>query len=190
MAAKVMGAADLFAKRGLDGAKMNDIATATGIPRATLYYHFEGKGAVFSYMCDLIFDAFQEAVADALNLPGSAAERLSHVIRAQISVYAAFPIAFQAIHLDLGRAARRPEIIEQSERAYIRPVAKLLEEGAADGSLRKVNKPRAVAAALLGAMSVVTGQALSPRDENGAAELHEAMMSLVLQGLEARPQDC
>jgi AcrR family transcriptional regulator len=46
MTAKVMAAAQLFAERGLDGATMSDIAEVTGIPRATLYYHFEGKEAV------------------------------------------------------------------------------------------------------------------------------------------------
>jgi TetR/AcrR family transcriptional regulator len=185
MASKVLAAADLFAERGLDGVKMSDIATATGIPRATLYYHFDGKQAVFAYMCTLIFDVFEEAVSTALDSSGTAAERLSLVIRAQIDVYANNPMALQALHLDLGRAAGGPDIMEQSARSYLRPLTKLLEEGVADGSLRKVAKPRAVAAAILGAASIAAEQTLSPKDKDGASELHEAMVSLVLRGLGA-----
>ena len=66
MAAKVLAAARLFAERGLDGATMSDIAEATGIPRATLYYYFEGKEAVFACMCGLVLDRFEEVLAAAL----------------------------------------------------------------------------------------------------------------------------
>jgi TetR/AcrR family transcriptional regulator len=96
--AKVMTAASLFIERGFDGAKMNEISAVTGIPRATLYYHFEGKEAVFSYMCTVIFDAFEEAVSKEFNGPGTAAERLSRVIRAQLGLYASYPIALQALY--------------------------------------------------------------------------------------------
>jgi len=184
MAVKVMAAAALFAERGLDGATMSDIAEATGIPRATLYYHFDGKEAVFACMCDRVFCEFEEAVAVALSGPGSAVERLGRVVRAQLACYAAYPAAFLAIHLDLGRAVRRAEIGERAARAYLRPVAKLLEEGAADGSIRQAVNPRAVAAALLGA--VASAAALLPANGQPGADLQEAMMLLVL-GLDARP---
>lgn len=187
MAAKVLGAAELFAERGLDGAKMNDIAAATGIPRATLYYHFEGKEAVFSYMCTVLMDIFEEAVSAALTGPGNAAERLSRVIRAQIDIYAAYPMALQAVHLDLGRAARRPEIFKRAAHAYVTPVAKLLEEGSADGSLRRVARPRTMATAILGAMTIAAEQTLPSSDERAVSELHKTMMSLVLQGVGTTP---
>lgn len=180
-----MAAAPLFAEHGLDGVTMSDVATATGIPRATLYYHFEGKEAVFACLCTLVFDQFEDAVAAALSGPGSAVERLSRVLRAQLDLYAAHPEAYRAIHMDLGRAARRAEIADRAARAYVRPVTKLLEEGAADGSIRPVEKPRAVAAALLGAMTSVA-VLLSP-DKRSAGDLHQAVTLFVLQGLDTGP---
>ena len=63
----------LFAERGLDGATMSDVAAATGIPRATLYYHFASKEEVFSYMCGTVLDALYQAVAEALQSNGNAA---------------------------------------------------------------------------------------------------------------------
>ena len=179
-----MAAAALFAERGLDGATMSDIAAATGIPRATLYYHFDGKEAVFACICDRVFCEFEEAVAAALSGPGSAAERLGRVVRAQLDCYTAHPAAYLAIHLDLGRAVRRAEIGQRAARAYLRPVARLLEEGVADGSIRPVVSPSAAAAALLGA--VASAAALLPGDRH-AADLHETMMMLVLHSLDARP---
>ncbi|MDT3439867.1 MULTISPECIES: TetR/AcrR family transcriptional regulator [unclassified Pseudofrankia] len=185
ISAKVMAAAELFAERGLDGAKMSEISAATGIPRATLYYHFEGKEAVFSHMCGVVFDAFEEAISTALNGPGNAAERLDRVIYAQIDIYATYPVALRALQLDLGRATRRPELIERASRAYLRPVVKLLEEGAADGSLRPVARPRAVAAAILGAMTIAAERTLPINGKDAVSELHREMTLFVLQGMRA-----
>jgi AcrR family transcriptional regulator len=187
IATKVMAAAELFAEHGLDGAKMSDILEVTGIPRATLYYYFEGKEAVFSYIGTVVFDAFEGAVSEALGGPGNAAERLNRVIRAQLDIYATYPIAFHALQLDLGRAARRPDLIERAARAYLRPLVKLLEEGVADGSLRPVEKPRAVAAAILGAITIAADQTLSRTDDESVSMLHEQMTSLVLEGMRPRP---
>jgi TetR/AcrR family transcriptional regulator len=186
MAAKVMTAAQLFAERGLDGATMSDIAEVTGIPRATLYYYFEGKEAVFACMCALVLDRFEEVLSLALSGTGSAAERLGRVVRAQLEFCAAHPAAFLAMHLDLGRAARRAEMSQRMIRSYLRPVAGLLEEGVTDGTMRPVDNPRVAAAALLGAATTAVEQALLSSDEQSVTELYEPIMSLVLHGLDAR----
>ena len=99
-----MAVAQLFAERGLDGATMSDIAEVTGIPRATLYYYFDGKESVFACMCALALDRFEEVLAGALSGTGSAADRLGRVVRAHLDFCAAHPAAFLAMHLDLGRA--------------------------------------------------------------------------------------
>jgi TetR/AcrR family transcriptional regulator len=187
MAAKVMAAARLFAERGIEGTTMSDIAEATGIPRATLYYYFEGKEAVFAGICGLVLDGFEAAIAAAIAGPGPAAERLGRVIRAQLDYCAANPAAFLAIDLDPGRSARRAELSERTVRAYLRPVARLLEEGAADGTIRPLGDPRAIAAALLGAVVTAVEHALLSTGERSVQGLHEPILSLILHGLDARP---
>ncbi len=182
-----MAAAQLFAERGLDGATMSDIAEVTGIPRATLYYYFDGKEAVFACMCALALDKFEEALSVALSDTGSAAERLGAVVQAQLDFCAAHPAAFLAIYLDLGRAARRAEMSERIVRAYLRPVVKLLEEGVADGTMRPVANPRTTAAALLGATITAVENVLLAADKQSVTELYEPIMSLVFHGVDARP---
>jgi hypothetical protein len=92
------------------------------------------------------------------------------------------------MHLDLGRAARRAEMSQRILRSYLRPVAALLEEGAADGTMRPVTSPRVAAAALLGATTTAVEQALLSADEPSGPDpsviaLYEPIMSLVLHGL-------
>lgn len=43
IAERLPAAADLFADKGLNDSKIEDVAAATGVPKATLYYYFAGK---------------------------------------------------------------------------------------------------------------------------------------------------
>jgi len=160
-AAKVMRAAELFADRGLDNTKVEDIAAATGIPQATLYYYFEGKEEILSYIFGVVLDAVAAAVNGVLEQPGTAAESLVRAIEAHLGVFAEYPKASQALHFDLGRAARRPEIAARTASAYIDPIAAILRAGAADGSLRPVADPQVTAVTLLGATSTAAIHALA-----------------------------
>jgi TetR/AcrR family transcriptional regulator len=185
MAAKLRLAAPLFVERGLDATTMSDIAAASGVPRATLYYHFEGKDAVFACIIESVSRALETAIRAALETPGTAAERLGRVVVAQLSVYESDPAAFLATHLELGRTLRLEGMKERVDRGYIQPVARLLEEGMADGTIRPVGHPSAVAAALLAAVGGAAS-VLLPVDGQRVADIHDAMMLLMIHGLPSK----
>jgi AcrR family transcriptional regulator len=189
MAGKLMAAAELFADRGLDDTKTEDIAAATGIPKATIYYYFEGKEEVLSFIFGVVLDALHDAVTGAVARPGTAAARLEGVIEAHLGVFAAYPKASQALHFDLGRAARIPEVAERSNASFIAPVSALLREGAVDGSLEPVADPRLTAIALLGMISTAAIHVLALEPEDSLDSLRAAITPLVLDGLRARGPD-
>ncbi len=139
MREKVLGAAALFADFGLDATKMEDVAAATGVPKATLYYHFAGKEDILAFLFSEILDEVARAVDAAVAADGDAATRLRAVVVAHLEVFERFPAASRALQFDLGRAARIPLIVERTEAAFLGPIRALLDEGAADGSLRAVS---------------------------------------------------
>jgi len=126
MREKVLSASELFADHGLDATKMEDIAAATGVPKATLYYHFEGKEAILAFLFTEVLDELEAAVGAATRTGGSAAERLHAVVIAHLGVISAFPAASRALQFDLGRAARLPAIADRVEAAFLGPVRSLL----------------------------------------------------------------
>jgi TetR/AcrR family transcriptional regulator len=183
MAGKLMAAAELFADRGLDDTKTEDIATATGIPKATIYYYFEGKEEVLSFIFGVVLDAVHEAVTGAIAGPGTAAERLARVIEAHLQVFAEYPKASQALHFDLGRAARRPEVAQRSNESFIAPVTALLREGVSDGSFKPIAEPRLTAIALLGTISTAAIHVLALEPTDPVDSLVAVITPLVLDGL-------
>jgi TetR/AcrR family transcriptional regulator len=180
---KLMAAADLFAARGLDASKMEDVAAVTGIPKATLYYYFTGKEEILSYLFQTVLRAVHEAVTTAASDGGSAAQRLHGVITAHLRVFAEYPTASRALQFDLGRAARLPEIATSVEASFIGPVTALLRDGARDRSLRPVTHPRMVAIALLGAVTTVGLNGMTPEHPGSVEALADLLSGLVLDGL-------
>src|SRR3546814_15748910 len=105
LADKLTSAAGGFAV-AFDDIRMEDIASARGIPRATLYYYSPGKDDVLAFLLRSMLDALQVSVDPALEVLGHTRARLRAVMRAQFGPLAAPPAAAQLLLMHLGRAAR------------------------------------------------------------------------------------
>jgi len=182
---KIMGAAELFADFGLDATKMEDIAAATGVPKATLYYYFKSKEDILAFLFTEILDEIARTVDAAVASEGNAAQRLRATILAHLKVYQDFPAASRALQFDLGRAARIPLIDKRTDAAFLGPVRKLLQEGAKDGSLRDIAHPRLAAVAILGAVTTVGINAIAPGATRRIDEVADDVVDFVMQGVSA-----
>jgi AcrR family transcriptional regulator len=183
MRVKVLAAAELFAENGLDATKMEDVAAATGVPKATLYYYFAGKEEILTFLFNEILDEVAKATDEALKTDGTGADRLRAAIVGHLRIFEEYPAASRALQFDLGRAARTPLIDERIEAAYRGPIRTLLEQGAADGSLRQVEHPRLIAVAILGAVTTVGINAISLGHARSLEEIADDVIGFVLEGV-------
>lgn len=78
-------AAKVFAERGYHGATTQDIADVLGIRQASLYYYFPSKEAALEVVCARSAEGFLRTAQAIAAGPGTAAERLSALIRGHIS---------------------------------------------------------------------------------------------------------
>ena len=189
LASQLYGAADLIAERGLDGTKIEDIAEATGIPKATIYYHLDGKNAVLEFLLGDLLDMIAGAVGVAVSSDENARTRLEAAVAAQLGVMLEYPSLCRALVGDLGRATRLPELAVALRAAFYEPIEQLLTDGVSDGSLRRVADPSVVALSVFGAITVaglsraVEGPSLDQAAD--AARLSSAICGLIFDGLGA-----
>lgn len=187
LASQLYGAAELIAERGLDGTKIEDIAEATGIPKATIYYHLDGKNAVLEFLLGDLLDMIAGAVGVAVSTDEDARTRLEAAVAAQLGVMVEHPFLCRALVGDLGRATRLPDLAEALRSAFYEPIEKLLSDGVADGSLRQVADPGAVAMSVFGAITVAGLSAAvegsSTEASADAARFSAAICELILDGL-------
>jgi AcrR family transcriptional regulator len=190
LASQLYGAAELIAERGLDGTKIEDIAEATGIPKATIYYHLDGKNGVLEFLLGDLLDLIAGAVGVAVTTAEDARTRLEAAVAAQVGVMLEHPFLCRALVGDLGRATRLPELAVALRAAFYEPIEQLLADGVSDGSLRQVADPAAVALSVFGAITVtglsaaVEGPSTDPCA--AAARYSAGICELLLDGLSAR----
>jgi AcrR family transcriptional regulator len=175
-------AAGRIADEGLEHTRVDDIAALAGIPRATLYYHFAGKEEILAHLLTDVVSAVARAVHAAAEGLGSARQRLTRVVEAQLAVMAENPATCRALLAEFGRVERIPALATAIEDAYYAPVRRLLDEGARDGSLRRVDSSvgsRFVLGAVTvnGLARIVRDDAVDPR------KLAREVMALLLGGL-------
>lgn len=187
LASKLYDAAELIAERGLDGTKIDDIAEVTGIPKATIYYHLDGKNGVLEFLLGDLLDLVAGAVGVAVSGPDDARTRLQAAVVAQLGVMLEHPFLCRALIGDLGRAARLPELALRVHATFYEPIEQLLAEGVADGSLRQVADPSTVAMSVFGAITIA-GLSVAVEESGNdpaanAVRLGAAISELILHGL-------
>lgn len=178
-------AATVFADRGFDHTRIEDLAEATGIPRATIYYYFSGKEEILAYLLGRMLTLVAEAVAAAAAAPGTAAERLTGVLRAYLQVMADHPDCNRALAADTGRAARMPELAATIREGFHEPVRALLAAGEADGSLRRCEDPETAASAIYGAVLMAGLHYLLADNRLDVDRVTPSVAGLILSGLDA-----
>jgi AcrR family transcriptional regulator len=187
LATRLYGAAELIADRGLADAKIDEIADAAGIPKATLYYYFSGKDEILAFLLADVLELIAGEVGTAVSAPGSARERLESAVEAQLRVMLEHPAVCRALVGDLGRATRLPELAMALQTAFHQPIEDLLAEGVSDGTLRGVEHPGVVALSIFGAITVaglsvaVEGPSNNPAKD--AAHAAASICDLLLNGL-------
>ena len=70
-AALLDAAENEFSAKGVTRTTLNDVATAAGMTRGAIYWHFKDKGALVQAMCDRVFLPMQALLNEIAASPGN-----------------------------------------------------------------------------------------------------------------------
>ncbi|HST41980.1 MAG TPA: TetR family transcriptional regulator [Conexibacter sp.] len=136
-----------FARHGYAGATIERIAREAGLSRVTLHRRGIDRDDVLAALAVDAADAYRQALWPALTSAGSARQRLQRALRAicdtaeqELDVLVALRAQRDAIFHDDGELGTREVFVE--------PLARLLRDGATDGTLRQFGDPDEAAVVL------------------------------------------
>ncbi len=153
----------LFMKQGYEGASMSDIASATGIKKASLYAHYSGKEEIFSAVFSGVVEEYR-AMMQSLTLrreDESALTRLERMFRAFLRYchenermyfwdrYFYFPPEFIR--------ARMEQETKETQGEFLVAISQAISEGIARGEIR----PQPVQSAALAYYYLMIGLSMS-----------------------------
>ena len=145
-------AAALFAERGVSGTTLQHIATAAGVTRGAIYWHFEDKGAMFNAMMECASMPLESAM-QLLDQPDSAdplrdlreyAERVFRLTVEDPKARRTFEIAtLKMEYTDEMTVVRERRTLNQAD--WIRRAESRVRIGIKNGQVKPDVKPCAVA---------------------------------------------
>jgi AcrR family transcriptional regulator len=133
-------ASAVFAERGFEGARVDDIASRAGVNKAMLYYHVGDKTALYSAVLLRNFGRVRVAIDEALAAGGTARQRLEAVITAVTRMVQRHPDHPRMMLREIasGAASLEPEVLA-AMLELVGVVRGLIAEGTAAGEFRAID---------------------------------------------------
>jgi TetR/AcrR family transcriptional regulator len=126
----ILGAAEaLFAERGFDATRLEDVAERVGIRRASIVYHFRDKRELYDAVLANVLGGFRERLAEALEGGRPWPERIEAAIAAWVDYVGARPSFARLLLREVASATpgAPPALL-----AHLGPFFELVERVSAD----------------------------------------------------------
>jgi AcrR family transcriptional regulator len=174
----------IFSRRGYHNASLDDVAKALKVSKGTLYNYTKDKEEILFQCCSMALDIGETAFEAAK--PGrNGAEKLRITLRNYIAKLHDELGACGVINeIDALKPAHRKTIVARRDDHQQRFVT-MLEEGAADGSLRAVDAKLAVYT-FMGAIHFIP-RWYNPQGRLTNEEIADGMVDLLMNGLVSSP---
>jgi AcrR family transcriptional regulator len=182
-------AASVFARRGFNEARMDEVAEEAGVSKGGLYLHFASKDALFEGLVGYLVGMETRKLATALSAEGPVADRLAgffhEYARDLLSMARFYPIVMEVYARSYRHASLRKALHKYVD-AYVTELSTLIREGIACGEFREVDAED-VAFQLI---SLLEGLALLwgvDPDRAPMPDVADRGVRLILDGLLVRP---
>lgn len=178
-------ARDLFVERGYDGVSMQQIAVATGMTKAALYYHFRDKEELFGQVVRRELDRAKLVLGGVLEQEGSLRDHLEGVA---VASFGWFRSDFGRLMGDLKHhvSEARRQAIGCDSRVPFDTVRPRFARAVAEGELRADLDVDLVVSLFFGLLWSQMQQARLDEAAPGE-ELASAVVEVLLCGIAARP---
>lgn len=185
----IRAAATVFREKGFRGASLSDIAQELRTDRASLYYYFASKEALFNEVVQEASEANLQSALAILDSSDDAATKIGRLVRSLMDSYARhYPYLHVYIQENLNHVAaddsewaKRMHLVN---RQYHETVISIIQQGLEDGVLRPVGPAKVIAYGLMGLVNS-THQWFTPNSILTAGDVAAVYTEVLLKGLEA-----
>ncbi len=103
----------LFAERGFEATRLEDVANSVGIRRASIVYYFRDKRELYDAVLASVFGGFYERTEAALASPGSPVERIEAAVSAWVRTVGERPALARLLLREVASASpdRTPDLL-------------------------------------------------------------------------------
>lgn len=174
----------VFARKGYDGASMDDVAAEARITKASIYHHVRGKEELLARGLGRALDALYAILDEQGASEGSASARLQHVIRRVVQTTTQHVPEVTVLFRARGNSQAERDALERRRR-FDRLVADLVREAQRDGDVRR-DLDAALLTRLAFGMSNSIVEWYRPERTADVATLTDAVLAMLFEGITKR----
>ncbi|MCJ7824461.1 MAG: TetR/AcrR family transcriptional regulator [Anaerolineales bacterium] len=150
---QILDAAEIvFAARGIEKTRMDDIVHESGLSKGALYWYFKSKDAIISAMLDRVFISEMREAEALVDAQAPSSERLKTFVAYAVLEYKRFekllPLAYEFFAIAARSKAVRETIAGYFKR-YTSLLARIIQQGVDNHEFRACD-PEAVAISVIG----------------------------------------
>lgn len=179
---KLMAAASAAATGPGLSMSMDDLAKASGVPRATLYYYFSGKDDLVSYYVGTMMRRMRGAVAEGLAHEGTPTEKIETIVRAVLRTFEAYPRMCVEMADAINDLDDHAQVMADMQVGLIIPTVGIIEAGNRSGEF-DVPDPTLAVVALTGALHQVANMDILTIGTLDAEARADQMVPMLLKAL-------
>jgi TetR/AcrR family transcriptional regulator, fatty acid metabolism regulator protein len=188
----IEAATEVFARRGVHGTRVADIAERAGIAYGLVYHHFRNKEEILSAIFAERWAQYVAYLEELARTPAPFRERMRRLIHFWVETYRHDNDLMTVM---INEITRSYEFLESHDITAVLvafdPIERIIAEGRESGQVRATVDARLATYAVLGvAEMVLTGYVIGslPRSDQAAYARDEAqLLALLLDGLSAPP---
>ena len=171
----------VFARKGYDGASMDDVAAEAGITKAAIYHHVSGKEELLARGLGRALDALYAILEEPKAVAGTAAQRLRYVARRVVQTTTEHIAEVTVLSRARGNSQAERDALERRRR-FDRVVAALVRDAQRDGDVRDDVDP-ALATRLAFGMSNSIVEWYRPERSGDTEKIADSVLRLLFEGL-------
>ncbi|MFQ5708301.1 MAG: TetR/AcrR family transcriptional regulator [bacterium] len=146
----------VFAQKGFYNAKVNEIAKKAGVADGTIYLYFKSKDEILISIFEEEMGKFIGKVQEKIHSETDAVEKLRAFIRTHLQFVKKNPKLAQVLQLELRQSNKFIKEYKGTKlKEYLNIIGELVEEGQAQGLLRRDIHPGLAKRALFGALDEI-----------------------------------
>jgi AcrR family transcriptional regulator len=180
-------ARQLLDQRGLEAMTMEEIATAAGVAKGTLYLYFQSKDDLILALFTLVGENILKDVEAVLQAPGMPAEKLRRMVSVLLEYLSRERMLFPIYARELVRGKQKPpqgfwRQFQELEERFVTLVTSLFAEGIAAGQFISAN-PRLLTFLLRGLVRATGYYQQTEEQAEAAKDALPVILTLLSSGL-------
>ena len=130
----------LFAEKGYDGTSIEDITSAVGVAKGTLYYHFSSKEEIFNFLIEEGMNLLKKSINIKTEAQKKYIDKLRAIVLIQIKIIVKYESFMEIVFSECWGNSSRSITCQQYVNEYLEIIKDVLQKGMDAGEIKKFDK--------------------------------------------------